>query len=36
MCVKRYPFEIEAMLVLPDHLHTIWHLPENDANFSKR
>jgi len=36
MCVKRYPFEIEAMVVLPDHLHTIWRLPEEDADFSKR
>jgi putative transposase len=32
----RYPFEIEAIVVLPDHLHTIWHLPEGDSDFSKR
>jgi putative transposase len=36
LCVKRHPFEIEAMVVLPDHLHTLWHMPENDADFSKR
>ena len=36
MCVTRYPFEIEAMVVLPDHLHTLWRLPEGDADFSKR
>jgi putative transposase len=33
---KTYPFEIVAMVVLPDHLHAIWHLPENDADFSLR
>ena len=36
LCVTRYPFEIEAIVVLPDHLHTIWRLPEGDADFSKR
>ena len=35
-CKERHPFEIEAMVVLPDHLHTIWRLPEGDADFSKR
>jgi len=35
-CKERHPFEIEAMVVLPDHLHTIWRLPEDDADFSKR
>jgi putative transposase len=24
------PFSIDAMVVLPDHLHTIWTLPEGD------
>ncbi|OQK17959.1 transposase [Methyloprofundus sedimenti] len=36
LCLLRYPFEIEAIVVLPDHLHTIWRLPEGDADFSKR
>ena len=36
LCMSRYPFEIEAIVVLPDHLHTIWRLPEGDADFSKR
>ena len=35
-CKERHPFEIEAMVVLPDHLHTLWRLPEGDADFSKR
>jgi putative transposase len=30
------PFETIAMVVLPDHLHAIWQLPENDNNFSGR
>jgi putative transposase len=33
---ERHPFTIEAMVVLPDHLHAIWSLPEGDANFSMR
>ncbi|MCU7917303.1 MAG: transposase [Candidatus Thiodiazotropha sp. (ex Dulcina madagascariensis)] len=31
-----YPFKIDAFCLLPDHLHTIWTLPEGDENFSKR
>lgn len=30
------PFEIEAWVVLPDHLHCIWQLPEWDSDFSTR
>ncbi|OSI15484.1 REP-associated tyrosine transposase [Neisseria dumasiana] len=33
---EKYPFEIAAWVLMPDHLHTIWHLPENDADFSER
>lgn len=33
---ERHPFTIEAIVLLPDHLHTIWKLPENDSNFSTR
>jgi len=32
----RHAFTIEAIVVLPDHLHTIWTLPQNDADFSTR
>lgn len=32
----RHPFEIDAFVILPDHLHTIWTLPEGDADFSTR
>ena len=31
-----HPFEIIAMMVLPDHLHAIWCLREGDANFPMR
>ncbi len=30
------PFEILAWVLLPDHLHCIWQLPENDNDYSKR
>ena len=29
-------FEIEAQVILPDHLHALWSLPEGDADFSTR
>lgn len=32
----KYPFETVAVCLLPDHLHCIWHLPEGDADYSKR
>jgi putative transposase len=30
------PFHIDAWVVLPDHMHTIWTLPEGDEDFSNR
>jgi putative transposase len=33
---QRHPFAIEAMVVLREHLHCIWTLPNGDANFSMR
>ncbi|MFZ6647839.1 REP-associated tyrosine transposase [Undibacterium sp. TJN25] len=30
------PFDVIAMVVMPDHLHAIWRLPEGDANFPLR
>ncbi len=30
------PFAIDAAVVLPDHLHCLWTLPPDDADFSKR
>lgn len=31
-----HPFDIDAWVLLPDHLHCIWTLPEGDAGFSIR
>jgi putative transposase len=32
----RRPFVIDAWVVLPDHMHAVWTLPEGDADFSTR
>ena len=33
---QRYPFRMDAVVILPDHLHCIWTLPQADADFSTR
>ncbi len=33
---ERHRFETLAIVVLPDHLHAIWRLPEGDADYSTR
>src|SRR5436309_2300847 len=33
---ERYPFRINAFVVLPDHVHAIWTLPEGDSDFAMR
>jgi putative transposase len=33
---ERYPFHFDAFVVLPDHVHAIWTLPEGDSDFSMR
>lgn len=33
---KGHPFEIDAMVVLPEHLHCIWTLPAGDADYGTR
>src|SRR4030067_578999 len=30
------PFVIDAWVLLPDHLHCVWTLPDDDADFSTR
>jgi putative transposase len=32
----RVPFHIDACVVLPDHIHCLWTLPEGDADFPGR
>lgn len=34
--MTRYPFSIVANVIMPDHLHFMWTLPESDSNFSTR
>ena len=34
--MQRQPFAIDAIVVLPDHLHTIWRLPEGDGSYATR
>ena len=31
-----HPCKINAVVILPDHLHCIWTLPEGDSDFSTR
>ncbi|MDP2361282.1 MAG: transposase [bacterium] len=33
---QRRPFELDAFVVLPDHLHTMWTLPPGDTDYSSR
>jgi putative transposase len=33
---RRHPFDIQAVVVLPDHIHAIWTLPDGDADFALR
>jgi putative transposase len=34
--MANHPFTINAIVILPDHLHCIWTLPENEHDFSAR
>jgi len=34
--IQSHPFTIDAFVLLPDHLHCIWTLPEDDSDFSTR
>ncbi len=35
-CRRAWPFDVEAIVLLPDHLHTIWRLPPGDDRYSGR
>jgi len=32
----RHPFEIAAIVILPEHLHAIWTLPQGDLDYATR
>lgn len=34
--MKKYPFHINGLVILPDHIHCIWELPAHDNDFSVR
>ncbi len=33
---RDHPFVVDAVVILPDHLHAIWTLPEGDSDFALR
>jgi putative transposase len=33
---NQHPFKIDAMVILPDHLHAIWTLPADDEDYATR
>ena len=36
LVTSRHPFVIDAIVILPDHIHALWTLPEGDADYSTR
>lgn len=34
--MKEHPTRCDAIVILPDHIHAVWTLPEGDADFSVR
>jgi putative transposase len=34
--MRKHPFRIDAHVILPDHAHFIWTLPDDDSDFSMR
>lgn len=35
-CRDRFPWTLDAIVLLPDHLHAIWTLPSGDDGYSSR
>ncbi|MCB9954068.1 MAG: transposase [Planctomycetaceae bacterium] len=35
-CLRDWSFELNAIVLLPDHLHAIWTLPRGDTNYPGR
>ena len=36
LCREKQPFTIDAIVILPDHLHTVWVLPDDDTDYPSR
>jgi putative transposase len=34
--LEKSPFMTDAVVIMPDHIHAVWSLPENDADYSGR
>jgi len=34
--MRKHSFSIDAIVILPDHLHCIWTLPPGDADYARR
>jgi len=35
-CRQQLPFKVDALVLMPDHLHSIWTMPTDDCDYSKR
>jgi len=35
-CQSTHPFAVQAIVLLPDHLHAIWCMPQGDSNYPGR
>lgn len=35
-CMSRRPFQIDTAVILPDHLHMIWQMPDGDEKYISR
>lgn len=35
-CRRDLPFRVDALVMLPDHIHSIWTMPTDDCDYSKR
>lgn len=33
---QAHPYTLDAVVLLPDHLHCVWTLPEGDADYARR
>jgi len=33
---KRHPFKLDAIVVLPDHIHALWTMPQDDCDYATR
>lgn len=36
LVIQRHPFTIDAIVILPEHLHALWTLPQGDNDFATR